>query len=125
MDPTQGIEANHSFSILGLLHHADPVVQAVIAILLCCSVACWALILEKFIRLVRLQARVRELETVASSPGMVNFRQGSLAGLLWAAAGQEDRIEGASRGDYQQRLERAMRLRLKVELRRAEGGCRF
>jgi biopolymer transport protein ExbB/TolQ len=125
VDPSQTIAAGRSFSILDLIHHADPVVQAVIAILACCSVACWALILEKFVRLGQLRMKVRALEAIASLPGATSFRQGSLADLLWVAAKLEERTDGSSRGDFQQRLERTMRLRIKTELRRAEGGLSF
>ncbi|WP_088348301.1 MULTISPECIES: MotA/TolQ/ExbB proton channel family protein [Rhodomicrobium] len=126
MNPASGIEASGGgFSVIELLRHADPVVQIVVGILVFCSIASWALILEKFIRLARLRSKMRKLEAVAAAPGAPNFEAGSLAGLLWAAASQEDRGEEGSRAEYQQRLERAMRLRAKQELRRAESGLAF
>jgi biopolymer transport protein ExbB/TolQ len=125
LDPTTGLEAVRGFSILDLVRHADPIVQSVIAILLLCSVACWALIVEKLIRLSRLKLKVRELEATASSSGTTGFAPRSLAGILWAAASSEDRGDDASRSEFQQRLERAMRLRAKQELRRIEGGLSF
>jgi biopolymer transport protein TolQ len=125
VDPASGLDIPHSFSVLGLIRHADPVVQAVIGILVFASVACWALILEKFIRIARLKLRVRALETVASSLEAPKLMPGTLAGLLWAAASQEERDDVASRAEFQQRLERAMRLRAKEELRRIEGGLSF
>jgi biopolymer transport protein ExbB/TolQ len=125
VDPASIPDAAHGFSILGLVQHADPVVQAVIGILLFCSVACWALIVEKAIRIGRLKMKVRELEAIASSSGTAAFVPHSLADALWTAARQEDRGEDGGRADYQQRLERTMRLRAKQELRRVEGGLSF
>ncbi|WP_170937045.1 MULTISPECIES: MotA/TolQ/ExbB proton channel family protein [Rhodomicrobium] len=126
MNPASGIEAaGGGLSVIELLRHADPVVQFVVAILVSCSIASWALILEKSIRLSRLSMKVRELESVAAAAGAANFQSGSLASLLWAAASQEDRGEDGGRAEFQQRLERSMRMRAKQELRRAESGLSF
>jgi biopolymer transport protein TolQ len=40
------------FSIYGLVMHADPVVKGVLVLLLLASVSCWALIIEKAVRLI-------------------------------------------------------------------------
>jgi biopolymer transport protein ExbB/TolQ len=125
LDPATGLQAVHGLSILDLVHHADPIVQSVIGILVFCSIACWALILEKIVRLGRLKMKLRELESAAASSGVTSFSPRSLGAMLWAAASSEDRGDDATRNEFQQRLERAMRLRSKQELRRIEGGLSF
>jgi len=52
------------FSILGLIRHADPVVQGIMALLVLASVACWAVMIEKWVRLRRLRKDVGTLETL-------------------------------------------------------------
>ena len=47
------------FSILDLVMDADPFVQAIMLLVVVCSVATWALIFEKMIRLVLLRCYVR------------------------------------------------------------------
>jgi biopolymer transport protein TolQ len=54
-------QATSDFSVYGLVMHADPVVKGVLVILVLVSIACWAVILEKAIRLVRLSRDVRQL----------------------------------------------------------------
>ena len=45
-------QAASDFSVYGLMMHADPVVKGVLILLVFASVACWAVILEKAIRLI-------------------------------------------------------------------------
>jgi biopolymer transport protein ExbB/TolQ len=123
VDTTAAVE--HSFSLSGLISHADPVVLGVLAVLAFCSVSCWGLILEKMLRISILNAKVRQLEFYATLPNSAYVGHGSLVSLLSAAADAEDIAPGETRSDYQHRLERAMRLRAKVELRRAESGLSF
>ena len=54
-------QAASDFSVYGLVMHADPVVKGVLVILVLASIACWAVILEKVIRLIRLSRDVRQL----------------------------------------------------------------
>jgi biopolymer transport protein ExbB/TolQ len=123
VDPTAAIE--HSFSLSGLINHADPVVQAVLAILVFCSISCWALILEKIVRIGVLNSKVRQLEFFASLPNSAHTGHGSLVSMLTDAANTEEFARGESRSDYQLRLERTMKLRAKEELRRTESGLSF
>ena len=57
----QIVQAAPDFSVYGLMMHADPVVKGVLIILVLASIACWAVILEKAIRLIGLSRDVRRL----------------------------------------------------------------
>ena len=125
MDPSIVTEGR-DFSILGLIQHADPFVQFIMLALAVASVACWALIFEKAIRLAMLKLQVRQLAKEAKSgrlqPG------GGIVGAVTNAA-QSEWAEGSARGEsrveLRARLERAMRSAMKVELRRIEIGLPF
>jgi biopolymer transport protein TolQ len=43
-----GIAANHDLSLIGLLIHAQPLVLIIMLILIAMSIACWAIIFDKF-----------------------------------------------------------------------------
>ena len=123
----QIIQAVPDFSVYGLVMHADPVVKGVLIILVLASIACWAVILEKAIRLIRLSRdvrRLRQAETEALNPASEG---GLVRSVLMAAEREADESEGLdeSRGEERARLERAMRLALKTELRRLEVGLPF
>ena len=47
MDPNLLVADHRDFSILGLIQHADPFVQAIMLLLAVCSVGCWALTWKK------------------------------------------------------------------------------
>jgi biopolymer transport protein ExbB/TolQ len=125
--PEIAITEGRDFSILGLIQHADPFVQAIMLVLVICSVGCWALIIEKTVRLTMLKAQVRQLGRQAAA-GRLTFDGGGLVGAV-AAAAQSEWSEGASRGEsrmeLRMRLERAMRGAMKRELKRIEFGLPF
>ncbi len=58
-----GSVAAYDFSMVSLFVKADPVVKAVIIILLLASVWCWAIIFEKLLWLRRLNARAADFES--------------------------------------------------------------
>jgi biopolymer transport protein TolQ len=109
--PEIAITEGRDFSILGLIQHADPFVQAIMLLLAMCSVGCWALILEKTVRLAMLRAQVRALAQQAAA-GRLTFDGVGLVGAV-AAAAQSEWAKGGSRGEsrveLRARLERAMR----------------
>lgn len=122
------VPAEGQLSILGLLQNADPFVQAIMGLLVLCSVACWAIILEKLIRLAVLRSQVRKLARQAAA-GRLSFEGGrGLVGAV-AAAAQSEWAEGSARGESRNelraRIERSMRAALKSELRRNEVGLSF
>jgi TolQ protein len=123
--------AGHDFSIYGLILQADPVVKTVMLLLAVASVACWAIILEKSVRLVRLGRDLKRLERTVgdnvSDDNLAEAPRGLVRRLLSAAHNEAD--DGASRNesrsDLRARLERAMRSALKGELQRLEVGLPF
>jgi biopolymer transport protein ExbB/TolQ len=121
------IQTAPDFSVYGLVMHADPVVKGVLIILVLASIACWAVILEKAIRLIGLGRdvrRLRQAETEALNPASEG---GLVRSILMAAEREADESAGLdeSRGEERARLERAMRLALKTELQRLEVGLPF
>ena len=119
--------AQHDFSFYGLLMQADPVVKGVMLGLAVASVACWAIIFEKMIRLSWLKRQVRGLEVVARNGISEPSERGLVKKLLGSA--EEELRDGDSRGEdrtaVRARLERAMRGTLKSELQRQEAGLPF
>ena len=116
------------FSLYNLLINADPVVQAVMLGLAVCSVICWALILEKTVRMFSLKRQNRELEKVAQRGHFSGQETSRLSRAIYAAADAET-TEGAAededQNDRRARLERAMRRAMKREFQRAEAGLPF
>jgi biopolymer transport protein ExbB/TolQ len=119
--------AAHDYSLYGMLLTADPVVKAVMLGLAISSVGCWAIILEKMVRISWLKGQVRKLESVAKGTAPAGNERGLVRAVLTAA--QSEAEDGSSRGEdrsgVRARLERAMRGRLKTELHRQESGLPF
>ncbi len=119
-------EAAQDFSITGLILNADPVVQAVVVILVLMSVISWAIIFEKWFRLMGLRRSVKGLEATARGD---HRRAGRGISRVLLRAAEEESAGGAVRGedgnDVRSRLERAMRGAMKGELRRMESGLPF
>ena len=112
------------FTITALVMNADPVVKAVIGLLGLVSVASWAIILEKAVRLAVLRRDVRRLETTARQ-GCPGPRSRLSHVLLAAAALEEGGAGSGDRSDIRGRLERAMRQAVRTELQRIETGLPF
>lgn len=122
------LETGRDFSALGLFRSADPVVQAIMFGLILCSVACWALILEKTVRIGRLRSQIADLETRAAAP--VASLDGALSlGAALRTAADAETSEGLhvneTPGDLRARVERAMRGSMRTELKRIEVGLPF
>ena len=120
-------EAGRDLSILGLFHHADPVVKSIMIGLLLASIVCWALIFEKIYRISRLNKDVKALESAAKTGA---FAAGQGDGLLSEinSAAQIEFAEGsksAANGEIRDRLEQSMRGALKRELKSIEWGLPF
>ena len=116
-------QAGH-MSIVPLIMNADPVVKAVMIGLALASVACWAIILEKVVRLLGLSRDVKKLEATAkgeTSPG-----RGLVRKLMTSAEEEQSHgSPGEPRSEARLRLERAMRTTLRSELHRLEVGLPF
>ena len=127
MEPNLVVEGR-DFSLFGLIAHADPFVQAIMLLLAVCSVICWALIFEKFIRLMLLKQQVRQLAEQAAAGRLSPDRGRGIVGAVQAAAQSEwadGLARGESRNELRARVERSMRAAMKGELRRIEPGLPF
>ncbi len=120
-------QAASDFSVYGLVMHADPVVKGVLVILVLASIACWAVILEKAIRLIRLSRDVRQLGEAERKAFAPESERGLTHAVLIAAEREADEGVGHDepRSEERARLERAMRSALKTELQRLEVGLPF
>ena len=113
----------HSFSIYGMYMAADPVVKGVMILLVLASIACWAIVLEKFIRMIALRRGLADLEAVAKGSAQ---NAATKLGQHVIDAARREAEEGAARGearsDVRARLERAMRGALREEVQSNEVG---
>ena len=92
------------------------------------SVACWALILEKAVRLRRLNSQVKALEARAGEPrGSLENVQGLGRDLNQSAMAEitDGASRDESRNDMRARIERALKSAMKAELKRIEVGLPF
>ena len=118
-------QAAADHSLLGLVIQAGPVVQGVMGALVLASVVCWAIMIEKGIVLAGLRREIRRLSE-ANNPDGANGE--GLAARIQRAAAREwadGRDHNESRGEYRERIERAMRETLTAALRRAQTGTAF
>jgi biopolymer transport protein TolQ len=122
-DQAAALASDHS--ILGLILQAGPVVQGVMLALALASVACWAIMIEKGILLGGLKREIRRLASAGGNEAPNG--EGLSAHIQRAAAREwaEGREPGESRGEYRERIERAMRETLTGALRRAQSGTAF
>lgn len=115
------------YSFYSMFMQADPVVKGVMIGLALASVVCWAIIFEKMVRLSWLRRQIGRLENIAKTGTVSGSERGLVKRLL--ASGEEELIDGASRGedrsDVRARVERALRGTLKSELQRQESGLPF
>lgn len=124
----QTVDAGRDFSMVGMIMHADPVVQAIALLLVVCSVASWAITFEKIARLRTLSRETTELEAQAADGRLsVSDANALTAVISQAAIGElnDGASAGEGRTDVRARLERAMRASMKSKLRRLETGLPF
>jgi hypothetical protein len=62
--------AQRDYTVWGLIMQADPVVKGVMLLLVLASVACWAIIFEKLVRIAWLKGAIRRL----TGPSMTVLR---------------------------------------------------
>ncbi|HET6391164.1 MotA/TolQ/ExbB proton channel family protein [Hyphomicrobium sp.] len=114
-------------TILGLFNHADLVVKSIIVGLLLCSIVCWAMALEKLIRVWLVNREIRNLERNGASAILHKGRPSSLVGAVGDAARTEweEGANDASAGEVRDRMEIAMRAAVKRKLKSIEQGLPF
>jgi biopolymer transport protein ExbB/TolQ len=119
------------FTVYGLVMAADPIVKGVMIMLVLASVACWAIIFEKLIRIAALNRQIKRLARVAhdtSAPLPPAHTQRGLTADVLEAAEAEQHVStfgNESLSEYRGRLEHAMRSTLRVDLQRLEKGLPF
>ena len=109
-------------SFSGMLAQADLVVQAVVALLVICSVACWAIIIRKVVQVAALRRAIAGVEAYATSPGTASASSDTLLDRLLAELHTERAVPGP---DIRPRLETALRLAGLREVRAGETGLPF
>jgi biopolymer transport protein TolQ len=119
--------ADDNLGAVGLFLQAGPVVKGVMIALLAASVASWAVILDKGVRLMRTRRRAaRFVGAVRTDPSGVAPADG--IGATIVAAGSRawrDQDVSETRSDRRTRIERAMRTAMSEELKKLEGGLVF
>ena len=110
--------------LTGFWQHADAVVLAVVILLAIASMASWAIIFEKIVRMGRLHGAVRRIETLARTGEPAAAETKELARLVLAARDSEP-ADDQSLHDLRTRREAAMRVAYLSELRRQEAGLSF
>jgi biopolymer transport protein TolQ len=121
---------NHDLSFMALIMNADPIVKAVMAILVLASVACWAITVEKLVRFGSLRRAARNFEAAVKADALLSSPKagaGIQAAILTAAARErKDGIDaGESRYEFRVRLEMVMRQAMAQQLRQVEPGLPF
>ena len=121
---------NHELSFMALIVNADPIVQAVMAILVIASVTCWAITVEKLVRFASLRRAARNFEAAVKADALLSnpkAGEGVQAAILSAAARErKDGIDaGESRYEFRVRLEMVMRQAMAQQLRQVEPGLPF
>jgi biopolymer transport protein ExbB/TolQ len=106
-------------SLTALILAADPVVKAVMALLVLASIACWGVMIEKFVTLGRLAREARAIREIEQPQG-----DGLAAEVLRAGGAEwrEGRDDEESAGEFRDRIERAMRAVFATRMRLAEHG---
>jgi biopolymer transport protein ExbB/TolQ len=112
-------------NIMDLIHNADPIVQGVMLILGAASVICWAIILEKVVRLWGFGGQVRRLERVAGEPAGEAARGAWLANAVLQAARSQKLFASDGRAEIEAGLEKVMRRAARIELNRIQPRIRF
>jgi biopolymer transport protein ExbB/TolQ len=100
---------------------ADPVVKGVMLLLAFASVICWAIILEKVIRIAALKSAMRRLVKARDS----RSHRGLVRAVLLAGEREAEIDHTDTPLERRQRVETAMRAELKAQLQRVEVGLPF
>ena len=122
----------HDITMWGLFWQADLIVKVVMLMLLVASVWCWAIIIEKLMRIRRLNAQADAFEESFWSGGSLDALYDRIGqnpadpmSATFAAGMREwrhaaDRGIGSMKGSLQQRVERVMAVTIGREMQRAE-----
>ena len=118
-------EAPGTLSFVGMLAHADIVVQSVVAALVLGSIGCWAIIFDKIARLVALRRAIATVEAFARhpTPATAVAPNSLLSRLLGELDDERAHVTGSA--ETRSHLEGVLRAAGVRELRSLEGGLSF
>ena len=134
-----GSVAANSFSVWGLFIQADWIVKTVIVVLFLASIWCWAIIVEKYFRIRRLQRSAGRFEDVFWSGGslddlfeQIGQRPVDPMSAVFSSAMREWRRSltrrsngGGVTGNLQERIDRVMHVTVGREMERLEKHMAF
>ncbi|MEN0077071.1 MAG: MotA/TolQ/ExbB proton channel family protein [Paracraurococcus sp.] len=120
----------HDLSPLALFLQADPVVKGVMVLLALASIACWTIIIEKLIALMRLRREARALAALSDGdrlPANPTGRADLGAAALHAGLPEWRQGQGAKEtdGEFRARIDFAMRKAVGRMLSRSEAGLQM
>jgi TolQ protein len=119
--------ASHDMSFFGLFLQADPIVKSVMILLVLASLGCWTIVFEKLLRFRTIRRQARAFEAAARSGDRLHPQMAGTTGRI-VAAGHEawrDQDVSESRAERRDRIERAMRAALSVDIRQLKVGLPF
>jgi biopolymer transport protein TolQ len=119
--------ATHDMSFLGLFLQADPTVKSVMILLVLASLGCWTIAFQKLLRFRTIRRQARAFEAAARSGDRLHPQMAGATGRI-VAAGHEawrDQDVSESRAERRERIERAMRAALAVDMRQLQVGIPF
>ena len=128
MDPTsvpaEAVATAHDMSFIGLFLQADPIVKSVMILLVVASLACWTVVFEKLVRLAAAKRQAKAFEAMVRSEGTIDTGQKGIAGHVVKAGldAWRDQDSSESRAERRERIERAMKGALGVEVKRLQAG---
>jgi TolQ protein len=125
MDPTQAAPIDaHDFSFLGLFLQADPIVKGVMILLVVASIACWTVVFEKIVRIAAARRQAKAFDTMVRSGGAIDPQLKGIAGHVANAAVEawRDQDSSETRAERRERIERAMRGALALDMKRLRTG---
>ena len=125
MDPISApAGAVHDLSFLGLFLQADPIVKGVMILLVVASIACWTVVFEKVVRLAKAKRQAKAFEALVRSGGSLDGKGTGISAHVVAAGldAWRDQDPTETRAERRERIERAMRGALGLEVKRLKGG---
>jgi biopolymer transport protein TolQ len=113
---------------VGLFLQASPIVKAVMILLILASVVCWAVILDKVVRVMRVNRLATAFRSAVVNAPMMGLQAADGVGAAILTAGakawrEDDASE--SRAERRERIERAMRMAMGEEIKKLENGLIF
>nr|WP_255726579.1 MotA/TolQ/ExbB proton channel family protein [Microvirga sp. ACRRW] len=114
-------------SFLGLFLQADPIVKGVMIMLVLASLGCWTIVLDKLLRFMTVRRQARAFEAKARAGEKLDPQMPGTTGRI-VAAGYEawrDQDPSETRAERRERIERAMRAALSIDMRQLQVGLAF